>query len=71
MEFLSLVASGLDTHEVADKVGVSQNTVRNTIVAAKDKASASSTANLIAYCVYQGWIWPRDEGIPAEFLVIE
>jgi DNA-binding NarL/FixJ family response regulator len=71
LEFLSLIASGLDTHEVAETIGVSQNTVRNTIVAAKEKSEASSTANLIAYCVYKGWIWPKDEGIPAEFLVIE
>jgi len=70
LEFLSLIASGLDTHGVADETGVSHNTVRNTIVAAKEKTDANSTANLIAYCVSNGWIWPVDQGIPAKFVVI-
>lgn len=70
LEFISLIASGLDTYEVAKETGVSQNTVRNTLVAAKTKSEASSTANLIAYCVFKGWIWPIDEGIPAEFAVM-
>lgn len=70
LEFISLIASGLDTHQVAKEVGVSQNTVRNTLVAAKDKSEASSTANLIAHCVYKGWIWPLDDGIPSNFAVM-
>lgn len=70
LEFLSLIASGLDTYEVAKVAEVSQNTVRNTIVAAKKKAEAPSTANLIAYAVVKGWIWPVDDGYPAEFAVI-
>jgi DNA-binding NarL/FixJ family response regulator len=70
LEFLSLIASGLDTQGVAKVSDVSHNTVRNTIVAAKEKTGASSTANLIAYCVAQGWIWPVDDGIPANFAVI-
>jgi DNA-binding NarL/FixJ family response regulator len=70
LEFLSLIASGRSTYQIADEIGVSQNTVRNTIVAAKEKSEASSTANLIAYSVYKGWIWPVDDGVPAEFAVI-
>ncbi len=70
LEFLSLIASGMDTYEVAEAAGVSQNTVRNTIVAAKTKTDVPSTANLIAYAVFRGWIWPVDDGVPAEFAVI-
>ena len=70
LEFIAMLASGLDTYQAAEKAGVSQNTVRNTIVAAKNKSEAPSTANLIAYAVYKGWIWPIDDGVPAEFAVI-
>ena len=70
LEFIALTANGLSTFEVAEAAGVSQNTVRNTIVAAKTKAEVPSTANLIAFSVYKGWIWPVDEGVPAEFAVI-
>jgi len=69
LEFLSLIASGYDTYQIADAVGVSQNTVRNTIVAAKKKTEVPSTSNLVAYSVYKGWIWPVDDGVPAEFVV--
>lgn len=70
LEFIAMLASGLSTYEAAERAEVSQNTVRNTIVAAKNKSEAPSTANLIAYSVYKGWIWPTDEGVPAEFAVI-
>lgn len=70
LEFLSLIASGMNTYQVAEAAGVSQNTVRNTIVAAKEKTDTPSTTNLIAYAVYKGWIWPADDGVPAEFAVI-
>lgn len=71
LQFIAAIASGCDTHEVAKKYNVSQFTVRNTLVAAKSKVEAKSTTNLISHCIFRGWIWPADDSLPSEFLVME
>lgn len=55
-EYLALLASGLNTLEIADVCVVSHNTVRNTLVKAKERIGAESTGNLIAIAVDKGWI---------------
>jgi len=67
-QYVSLVASGLTTEEIADDCLVSTHTVRNTIVKAKERVDASSTANLVATSVQEKWIIPLNETIPYEFI---
>jgi DNA-binding CsgD family transcriptional regulator len=55
-EYLAIIASGGSTYDVAEICYVSQHTVRNTIVAAKERVGASSTSNLVAMAVDKGWI---------------
>lgn len=66
-EYLADTASGKSTFEIAKEKYVSQNTVRNTIVAAKERVGASSTSNLIAMAVLRGWIKPIDEDVPLSY----
>lgn len=66
-EYIADTATGKSTFDIAKEKYVSQNTVRNTIVAAKERVGASSTNNLIAMAVSRGWIKPVDEEVPLSY----
>ncbi len=71
IEYVSLIASGLTTLEIAQRQFVSHHTVRNTIAKAKERIGATSTANLVATSVTNKWIEPEDEERPIVYKVIE
>lgn len=56
LEYLSLLASGFTTLEIADQCFVSHHTVRNTLTKAKERVKATSTTNLVALAVKKKWI---------------
>lgn len=66
-EYIADTASGKSTFDIAKDKYVSQNTVRNTITAAKDRVGASSTANLIAMAVDKGWIQASNNEVPITY----
>lgn len=63
-EYIAILASGGSTHDVADTCFVSPHTVRNTIVAAKERTGASSTTNLVAMAISKGWIKINHKEVP-------
>lgn len=54
--YLAALACGKSTLQIADDFVVSHHTVRNTLTKAKERVGATSTANLIAIAVTEGWI---------------
>lgn len=70
-EYIADTASGKSTFVIANEKYVSQNTVRNTITAAKERVGASSTANLIAMAVSKGWIKPVSDEVPLVYEMAE
>lgn len=68
-EYVADTASGKSTFEIAEEKYVSQNTVRNTLVGAKERVGASSTTNLVAMAITKGWIKVVDpENIPLVYV---
>lgn len=67
--YISEIASGLSTINVAARNHVSRHTVRNTIRSAKDRIGATSTSNLIATTILKEWIVPLDNEMPLVFRV--
>jgi DNA-binding CsgD family transcriptional regulator len=66
-EYVSLLASGLTTIQIAQGEHKSHHTIRNTISKAKERIGAISTANLIATAVLEGWIVKEDNEKPYTF----
>lgn len=66
-EFVASLASGRNTDEIAEEFDVSQFTVRNTITNAKERVGATSTNNLIALAVSNGWVYQRNTSKPPYF----
>ena len=67
-EYVSMLASGLTTIQIAQREHKSHHTIRNTISKAKERIGATSTANLIATAVVKGWIVREDNQIPTTFI---
>lgn len=68
-QYVSGLASGLTTLQIAKKYVVSHHTVRNTIAKAKDRVGALSTSNLIAIAVKKEWIIQEENDFPITFKV--
>jgi DNA-binding CsgD family transcriptional regulator len=66
-EYLALIASGASTLQAAESCYVSEHTVRNTIVKAKERVGAKSTVNLVAMAIDNGWIKRNNKDIPHTF----
>lgn len=62
--YVAELASGSSNPEIAEKIHVSEHTIRNTLVSAKERVGASSTANLIAMAISKGWIELTSNKIP-------
>lgn len=69
LQYISEMASGLSTLDIANRNFVSKHTVRNTIRTAKDRIGAVSTVNLIATAISKGWIVPEDNEKPYAYKV--
>lgn len=67
LDYLSLIASGLNTTEVAKIRIVSRHTVRNTIAKAKERVGAISTSNLVGMAITKGWIVEDKKGPPVSY----
>jgi len=61
---LDLVAQGLTNQQIADRLFLSESTVRFHLKALRRKLEASSKAGLIAKAVRRGLLPPADEGGP-------
>jgi DNA-binding CsgD family transcriptional regulator len=67
LEYLSLLASGFTTLEIAQQCVVSHHTVRNTLTKAKERVKATSTTNLVALAVRKKWIVAITDNPPYMF----
>jgi DNA-binding CsgD family transcriptional regulator len=65
--YVSQLASGKNTIQIASENYVSHHTVRNTISKAKDRVGAISTFHLVALSIQNEWILPLKKSEPLEF----
>ena len=61
LEILNLVARGMKNHEIADKLSISENTVRNHVVSLLDKLGVRDRTEAAAVAVQQGLVRLEEE----------
>lgn len=72
LEMVALVANGFTHQEIARKLLLSDNTVRNTLADARERTNTNNLMHLVALCVAAGYIsYSDDEFVGDKELVRE